>query len=294
MNIIVTGSLGNIGQPLTEVLVQKGHRVTVISHSQERQPAIEALGATAAIGALQDADFLTVTFTGADAVYCMVPPNFGAPDNRVYYREIAHSYADAIRQSGVKRVVHLSSWGADKDHGTGFILGSHDAEGILNELPDITLTHLRAGSFYTNLFGFIGMIKGTGGIFTNYGGDDELAMVHPRDIAAAAAEELVINDKTEAVRYVVSDEFTPDEAAPVLGAAIGKPDLIWNLITDAQAQAAFEKNGFPSKGAALYVELNAAIHNGLLREDYDKQKPVTMGKIKLADFVKEFAAAYNR
>ncbi len=294
MNIILTGSLGNIGQPLTEVLIQKGHTVTVISHSPERQSEIEALGAMAAIGALQDADFLTTAFAGADAVYCMVPPNFAAPDNRVYYREIAHSYAQSIRQSGVKRVVHLSSWGADKDHGTGFILGSHDAEGILNELPDITLTHLRAGSFYTNLFGFIGMIKGTGGIFTNYGGDDELAMVHPRDIATAAAEELVNTDKPEAVRYVVSDEFTPSEAARILGAAIGKPDMTWQYVSDEQAQAGLEKNGFLAKVAALFVELNAAIHNGLLREDYDKHKPATMGKVKLADFAKEFAAAYNR
>ncbi len=71
MKIIVTGSLGNISKPLTEELVKKGHSVTVISSKAERQKDIEALGAKAAIGTMADADFLSVTFKGADAVYVM-------------------------------------------------------------------------------------------------------------------------------------------------------------------------------------------------------------------------------
>jgi uncharacterized protein YbjT (DUF2867 family) len=75
MKFVVTGSLGNISKPLTKELVQKGHMVTVISSKPEKQKDIEALGAIAAIGTLEDVDFLVSTFTGADAVYCMVPPN---------------------------------------------------------------------------------------------------------------------------------------------------------------------------------------------------------------------------
>ncbi|MCW3089972.1 MAG: NAD-dependent epimerase/dehydratase family protein [Ferruginibacter sp.] len=66
MKIIITGSLGNISKPLTQLLVQANHTVTVISSSPERQTEIESLGATAAIGTMQDIAFLTKTFTGAD------------------------------------------------------------------------------------------------------------------------------------------------------------------------------------------------------------------------------------
>ena len=297
MNIVITGSLGNISKPLTQALVRQGHTVTVVSHSAERQPAIESLGAKAAIGSLQDADFLATTFDGADAVYCMVPPNFAAPDVRAYYREIGSSYAQAIRQSGVERIVHLSSWGAHLDRGTGFIVGSHETEGILNELTDVSITHVRAGSFYTNFYGFINMIKYTGRISSNYGGDDLLVMVHPTDIAAAVAEDLVIPGSAApgiSVRYVASEESTPVEIAPALGAAIGKPDLEWLLLTDEQAQTGMEQNGVPAHLAALFVELNGAIHNGKLREDYDRHKPATMGKVKLEDFAREFAAVFNQ
>jgi hypothetical protein len=39
-------------------LVQKGHTIKMIGSKPEKQKDIEALGATAAIGSLEDVDFL--------------------------------------------------------------------------------------------------------------------------------------------------------------------------------------------------------------------------------------------
>ncbi len=292
MKIIVTGSLGNISKPLTQELVQKGHTVTVISSKAEKQKDIEALGATAAIGSVEDADFLASTFSGADAVYAMTPPNFSVPDPRAYYRSIGNSYAQAIQRAGLKRVVHLSSIGAHLDKGTGPILGAHDVEGILNELPEVAITHLRPAYFYTNLLNFADMIKGQGFIGANYGGDDKILMVAPTDIAAVAAEELTTPSTGQNVRYVASGEYTANEAAHILGAAIGKPDLQWMTFTDEQMQSGMEQHGLPAEIAALFVEMGASIHSGLLQQDYRLQNSVVMGKVKLEDFAKEFAAAF--
>lgn len=292
MKIVVTGSLGHISKPLAQALIQKGHTVTVISSNPEKQKDIESLGATAAIGSLEDVDFLVSAFTGADAVYVMIPPNFVVPDSRVFYQTIGNNYAQAVRQTGVKRVVHLSSWGAHLDKGTGFILGSHDVEGILNKLSDVAITHLRPGSFYYNLMNFVDMIKGLGFIGSNYGGDDKIVMAAPTDIAAAAVEELEKTTAGDKVRYIASDELTANEAAGILGAAIGKPDLKWLTFTNEQTQDGLEKNGIPVHIATKFVELGASIHSGVMGEDYELHKPPVMGKVKLADFAKEFAAAF--
>ncbi|NEU74467.1 NAD(P)H-binding protein [Hassallia byssoidea VB512170] len=294
MKVIVTGSLGNIGKPLAKELVEKGHTVTVISSKPEKQKDIEALGATAAIGSLSDVDFLVSTFTGADAVFAMVPPNFTVPDHREYYRRIGSNYAQAIQQSGVKRVVHLSSWGAHLDKGTGFIVGSHDVEGILNELRDVAITHLRAGYIYYNLYNYVDMIKGLGFIGANYGGDGKIAMVAPIDIAAVATEELATPATGKQVRYVASDEHTANETAHILGTAIGKPDLKWVIFTDEQMQDGMENKGVSAHIVANFVELGASIHSGALRQDYDLHKPIAMGKVKLEDFASEFAAAFKK
>lgn len=294
MKIVITGSLGHISQPLATELVQKGHTVTVISSKPEKQSAIEALGATAAIGSLEDADFLTTTFTGADAVYCMVPPSYTEPDLRGYYGQIGSHYAQAITQAGVKRVVHLSSYGADLDKGTGIILGAHDVESLLNELPDVAITHLRPAYFYYNLYQFVDMIKTMGFIGSNYGGDDKLVMVAPVDIAAAAAEELATPATGQNVRYIASDDRTANETAHVLGVAIGKPDLQWVLFTDDQVRSGMEQSGMSAEFAANFIDLGASIHSGAMRQDYDRHTPTTMGNVKLEDFAREFAAVYHK
>ena len=127
MKIIVTGSLGHISKPLTEELVQKGHQVTVISSKAEKQKDIEELGGKAAIGSLEDADFLAATFTGADAVYSMVPPANYFDQNLdllAYYHRLGNNYAQALRQTGVRRVVNLSTIGGHLDKGNGILLGA--------------------------------------------------------------------------------------------------------------------------------------------------------------------------
>jgi uncharacterized protein YbjT (DUF2867 family) len=296
MKVIVTGSLGNISKPLTKELAAQGHTVTVISSNKEKQPDIEALGATAAIGSLEDVDFLASTFTGADAVYTMVPPNNYFDLNLdlvAYYRRLGNNYAQAIGQSGVKRVVNLSSIGAHLDKGSGILLGAHDVEQILNELSsDVAITHLRPTSFYYNLLGYIDTIKAVGSIAANYGADDKIPWVSPIDIAAVIAEEIATPLVGRKVRYVASEELTGTETARILGAAIGKPDLKWMIISNAQMLSGLEAAGMNPQIAAGLVEMYASLHSGVLAEDYYRNQPKVMGKVKLADFAKEFAAAF--
>lgn len=296
MKFIVTGSLGNISKLLAQELVQKGHRVTVISSKPEKQKDIEAMGEVAAIGTLEDVDFLVSTFTGADAVYCMVPPNdyFDLSlDLIAYYCRIGNNYVQAIHQSGVKRVVNLSTIGAHLEKGSGILFGAHNVEKILNELSsDVAITHIRPTSFYYNLYGYVDTIKNQGFIAANYGADKIIPWVSPIDIAAAIAEELVTPFAGRKVRYVASEELTGNETASILGAAIGNPDLKWRIITNEQMLSGLEGAGMNSQIAAGLVEMYGSLYSGLLAEDYYRHKPTVMGKVKLKDFAKEFAAVF--
>jgi uncharacterized protein YbjT (DUF2867 family) len=101
MKIVVTGSLGNISKPLVIQLIKEGHEVTVISSDAERKSEIEALGAKAAIGKIEDQAFLTQAFSGQNAAYCMLPPfKFFEDKNLDYKKEalnIAHNYLNAVQ-----------------------------------------------------------------------------------------------------------------------------------------------------------------------------------------------------
>jgi len=297
MKIVVTGSLGHISKPLTEELVQKGYAVTVISSKPERQKDIEALGAKAAIGTIDDADFLTAAFKGADAVYCMVPPNIFIDKNldlKTYAANAANNYVQAIKQSGVKRMIFLSSIGAHTDKGNGILAFYYKVENILNALPpDIAITFMRPVGFYYNLLGFINTIKTQGVIATNYGGDNKKPWVSPIDIAAAVAEEILTSFEGRKVRYVASEEISSNELAGILGAAIGNPDLKWIVISDEQLLNGMIAGGMDPQIAAGFVEMNASMQSGRLYEDYYLNRP-TLGKVKLTDFAKEFAITFKQ
>src|SRR5580658_1716270 len=179
MKYILSGSLGNINKPLTQKLVAAGHDVTVISSHEARKPEIEALGAKAAIGSVEDVTFLTETFNGADAVFELIPPPVTVPaDWKACIRHIGKNFADAIKASGVKKVVQLSSIGAHMPEGCGPVSGIHFAELELDALEGVDVIHLRPGYFYTNLFAMIGLIKHAGILGNNFGADQKVVMVH--------------------------------------------------------------------------------------------------------------------
>lgn len=293
MKIVVTGSLGNISKPLAAQLIEAGHQVTIISSDKDKIAGIEALGASAAIGSLADTDFLTNTFTGADALYAMVPPNFGTNNLRQYMGDTGKSYAIAIQKAGIKKVVALSSIGAHLNDGTGPIKGLHDVEGILSGIADVDIKFIRAPFFYVNLFNDIPMIKHAGILGANYPAGARLVMVHPTDIAAAVAEELEAGFTGKSVRYIVSDETTTSQLATVLGTAIDNPQLPWVQFADEQASDEMLKAGLPPEMTKNFIEMGTAIRSGVIWEDYDLHKPTTAGKVKLQDFAKEFAAKYN-
>jgi len=191
-------------------------------------------------------------------------------------------------------VVHLSSIGAHLEKGTGLILAHHAVEVTLNNLPDVAITYMRPTAFYYNLYSFLPAIKNTGMISSNYGAGDKVAWVSPIDIAAAIAEEIVTPLTGRKVLYVASEELTGNEVAGILGAAIGKPDLKWVVITNEQMQSRLEAVGMPAQTAAAFTEMNASIHSGELFADYYLNRPPALGKVKLAGFAKEFAAAFKQ
>ena len=327
MKIIVTGSLGNISKPLTNELIQKGHDVTVISSKPEKQKEIEAIGAKAAIGSIEDIDFMTKTFLGADAVYTMMPPfnakfaevpNFNAREEA---KRLCSNFVQAIKASGVKKVIHLSSIGAHLEKGNGLLAFHFYAEQTLKQLnADISITFMRPVGFYYNLYEFMDIIKGEGFlkgfvgkimalrfyglkgliqgknglILSNYGAEDKMPWVSPKDIATAIAEELTNTASGLKVRYVASEELTCNEIAKIIGEAIGKPYLKWGTISDKQMLSGLKQFKVPSDVAADITEMNANMRNGgILFNDYYNNKPV-LGNIKMKDFAKEFAVVYNQ
>lgn len=292
MNYIITGSLGHISKPLTAQLIKAGQNVTVITSDSNKQKPIEQLGAKAAIGSVTDSAFLTRAFTGADAVYLMVPGDFTAPSMRAHQKAVSDSFVSALKASGVKHAVLLSSVGSHLRHGAGPIDGLGYLEEELTKL-NVHVKILRPSYFFYNLHNMGGMLRHAGIIGSNFGGTGEpLALTHTDDIANIAAKHLLALDfEGQTVEYIVSDERTTADIARVLGTAVGKPQTPWIQFSDEDALNGMLQAGMSEDLAGLYVEMGRAFREGRATEHYVKHKP-QFGNVKLEDFAEEFKAAY--
>lgn len=293
MNITITGSLGNIGRRLTAKLIASGHTVTVISSNDQRADEIRQLQAIPAIGSVSDAAFLQQVFTGADAVFTMVPPDFSVPDHHTHIRETAARYAQAIATAGVKYVVNLSSVGAHTPEGAGPSGAHYHVEQQLNALTVTNILHIRPGMFYTNFLGAVPVVKQHHMLGNNFDAAVSAALTHPEDIASAAAAYFNAPVTGKHIRYVVSDVRTGGEIAATLGRAIGMPELPWVSFPDEAMLQSLVQSGMTTAAASFYIiEIGKALRNGSLLEDFLRQQHQAGGQ-SLEAFAKEFAQVYH-
>jgi uncharacterized protein YbjT (DUF2867 family) len=294
MNYVITGSIGHISKPLVEGLVKAGHTVTVITSKTDNAATIEGLGAKAAVGSVEDAEFLKDAFAGADAVYLMIPPKWGVTDWRGHQNTVGDNYIAAIRANNTPFVVLLSSIGAHMGNGAGPVDGLHDMEQKLKTVEGLNVKVLRSSYFMYNLFNMIGLVKGMGIMGSNFG-EEKLVLVHTSDIAKVALQNLLNLDFTgHQIQYIASDERTGAEIARVLGEAVGKPETPWVVFSDEQTKQGMLGSGLNEEMANGYTTMGVALREGTMQADYFANRPATLGKVKLEDFAKnEFAPAFQ-
>jgi len=142
---VVAGATGHVGSVVSRELLARGHKVRAIVRSVEKAKPLAGQGAELLPGGLGDVGFLTRALRGADGAFLLLPPPApNEPDVRALQDRVAHAEANAVAESGIRHVVVLSSWGAEKPSGTGPIVGLHVLEEALKKTGVIS-TFVRAG-----------------------------------------------------------------------------------------------------------------------------------------------------
>ncbi len=261
-NITVLGATGNIGTVLVHRLLATGHKVTAVARASARLDALAQAGAIAAAGDLHDVALLTEALRGADAAFLMIPPNMTSPDVLGHMAQVGEAIATAVRATGLKQAVHLSSIGADAAAGTGPVLGVHDQEARLNAVPGLTVAHLRPAYFMENLLANVGMIQHMGITGSAMRPDLQFPMVATKDIAAKAAELLDQGDfENHSVHYLLgARNHSMQEATAIIGQAIGRPELPYVPFGYDDAQKGMVQAGLSENMAELYIQMTRTMN----------------------------------
>ncbi|MBZ5567715.1 MAG: NAD(P)H-binding protein [Acidobacteriia bacterium] len=263
---VVMGATGNTGGVVANSLLAKGQQVRAIGWNAERLKALAAKGAQPFVGDISDSQTLTNAFTGAKAVYVMIPPDMRSHDFRAFQDRLTEAIAAAIEKARVEYAVSLSSIGADKSEHTGPVVGLHHLEQRLNRIAGLNVFHLRAGYFMENTLAQIGIIKAHGITSGPLRHDLKLPMIATRDIGAFAAEVLWgLDFKRETHELLGQRDISMTEAAAIIGTAIGNPDLAYIQAPDEQVRMGLTQTGLSLNTANLILEMSAAMNSGYMR-----------------------------
>ena len=266
--IVITGASGNIGSKVTALLLSQGQKVRCVARRADKLKELADKGAEIAAYSLEDAAALTKTFSAADSIFAMIPPNYSAPDFRAYQNVIGSSIAEAIRKSGVKHIVNLSSQGAHLPDKTGPIKGLHDQEERLNKLPGVNILHMRPTYFMENLLANIDMIKKMNMMGSALRGDLKFPMIATKDIAKFTAERLLKKDFSgTSVRDLLGQrDISMNEASAIIAKKINKPDLKYVQFPYEDTEKALLGMGINTDVARLFVEMSKAINERLIMD----------------------------
>jgi uncharacterized protein YbjT (DUF2867 family) len=288
---VILGASGHTGSIIANSLLSKGEKVRVMGRDAGRLQRFVRQGAEAFTADVNDAAALAKAFSGARAAYLMLPPVTSREDQE----RVSDAIANAVKESGLRYAVHLSSYGAHVPEGTGPVAGLHSSEQKLNAIRGLNVLHLRAAYFMENNLAAIGMIHGMGMVGGALLPDMKLPMIATRDVGDYAARRLLDLDFSgKQTRELLGQrDLSMAEVTAAIGRGIGKPDLRYVQFPYGQVQQVLRQMGIPPKTAALYIEMYKVINAGVLVAQ-EPRSPENSTPTSFEEFVRDvFAAAYH-
>ena len=288
---VILGASGNTGSIVADSLLSKGRKVRVVGRDVGRLQRFVRKGAEAFTGEVSDAVALTKAFRGAGAAYLLLPPITSREDQE---RE-SDAIAKAVKESGLRYAVNLSSYGAHVPEGTGPVTGLHFSEQKLNAISDLNVLHLRAAYFMENNLAAIGMIQDMGIFGHALLPDLKLPMIATPDVGTYAAQRLLDLDFSgKQTRELLGErDLSMTEATAAIARGIGKPDLKYVQFPYDQVQQVLEQTGMSPKKAAVYIEMFESINNGVLAAQERRSRENTT-TTSFEHFVRDFfVGAYH-
>ncbi|NVM74720.1 uncharacterized protein YbjT (DUF2867 family) [Duganella sp. SG902] len=183
----ITGITGQVGSALGKQLLAAGLPIRAVVRDAAKGAAWAARGAEVALADLNDAAALTRAFTGAEAVFVLLPPTFDPTEGFPEARRTIAALREALAAAQPARVVVLSTIGAQAMR-----------PNLLNQLGimerefgtlDLPVTYLRAAWFIENSLWDVVSARESGTIASFLQPlDSPVAMVACADISAVAAE----------------------------------------------------------------------------------------------------------
>lgn len=282
---IISGASGTVGSAVIDHLLDAKQPAKGIVRNEKAATILQNKGAAFAMAELFDQQAVTEALQGGASLLAITPETGQEKDLLAETRQILQHYREAAVAAEIKKVVGISSYGAEYDSGTGNLLQSHMLERAFNGAPMRKL-FVRPAYYYKNWALYLPVMKETGKLPSFFPPDMPIAMVSPDDVAAFAAELLTGEQEQDAVYEIqAANAYTPWEVAAAFTRVLGKNIEVQQVPKEGWA-AALKATGFSENAIEHFVAMTAAVIDGKTKASTEGVIPVT-AKTSLEDYVKK-------
>ena len=261
--IVITTPTGTIGQQVLERVLEADEPIRVIARDPSRiSPQVR--GRVEVVqGSHDDSDVVERAFTGADAVFWLVPPNPHAESVDAAYVGFTRPACRAIEQHGVARVVGVSALGRGFPGKAGLVTATLAMDDLIAS-TGVSYRALTMPSFMDNILRQVESIRNQGMFFSPIAGDRKLPTCATRDIASVAAALLLDRSWSgqEHVAVLGPEDLSHDDMAQVMSEVLGKPVRFQQIPGEALG-ARLTASGMSDAMTQAMLEMYAAKNEGL-------------------------------
>lgn len=261
--IVVTTPTGSIGSQVVDNLVDAGAEVRVIARYPEKLSQKVLQSAEVVQGSMDDGRILRSALAGADALFWCIPPAFRAPDTLEYYRHFGTVVCQAIRDTGLKQVVGVSSLGRGAAKKAGPISNAHMMDAMIEE-TGVSYRALWNPGFMENLLRYSDAIRQKGLFFLPSKPDVKAPVVAVRDIAAVATRLLLDRSWTGqgGVPVLGAEDLSYNDMADIISEVLARP-VRFQELSAADFKSNMLRAGASEAFAQDLVDMRQAISNGV-------------------------------
>jgi len=265
MNIVL-GATGQIGSMVVSNLSKKRQPVRAIIRDEAKGEELRLKGIDVFIADYLNKEALISAFQGAETAFLLTPEN---PNSKKYMDEVdcmISNYREAVQASGIKKIICLSSMGAQHKAGTGNLLASYQLEHAFCGL-DIQQIFVRPAYYYSNWLGYLELIMAQGILPTFFPPDLELPMISPIDVAEFLTDVMIRETLQERVYEICGPrDYSSLEIAGIFENLLNKDVTLQEILPNAW-ESTLTQAGFSADGVKNLILMTRAVIDGKTKSE---------------------------
>jgi len=286
---VILGASGQVGSAIVTQLIEKGESVKGVVRDEKKAGKLEKTGAAVAVADVSDLPALVAAFQDGSTLFALTPESGHERNVIGETKDILENYRKALASSPIKKVVGLSSIGAQYETGTGNLVMSYLLEHAFTGMP-LKQLFVRPAYYFSNWMMYLGTVIDNGTLPTFFPPELSIPMVSPEEVATFVANVIQKEEEDGKIFELTGPAaYSSNDVAKAFSEALGK-EVKAVQIPKEQWESTLREIGFSPDAIRNFIEMTDAVISGKAMPEKKNTVQVKL-KTTLKDYIQQHVPA---